>query len=519
MFMRSHIAVFCAALAFISCSNSATSGSEGDSSSEQLEASSSLQSSAKKTSSGALSSRVSSTILSSSSSSSQKASSGSNVYWNQSISYGILTDSRDSKKYRTTKIGSQNWMAENLNFIANVGESRCYDVKTTYCSKYGRLYDWEAATASCPDGWHLPDSSEWNQLAKHLGGSSVAGKILKASTSLWKTNTGNDAFGFAALPSGSYDNEQYYDLGNAGLFWTSTEMNSTTGYYQDIIGSSNALRGGSEKMEIGLAVRCIQDSEIGVSSSLGLSSQELPASSIASSSEALASSSVKSSSSGLSNSTMKDSRDGKTYKIVVIGDQTWMAENLAYLPSVNPTTDSSSVTAKYYVYQYSGIDTAAAKNQTMLPSGGTKYLNSYSTYGVLYNWPAVMAGASSSKSYPSNVRGICPTAWHVPSDTEWVELERFVSDSIGSQVGYSLKSKAGWYVNTLNTDRFGFSALPGGYFDGSWFASVGNYGHWWTSTASNTNEAYYRYLGYEWGTVGTDDYPKYNGFSVRCVKD
>ncbi|MCP4002072.1 MAG: hypothetical protein GY727_14280, partial [Gammaproteobacteria bacterium] len=92
-----------------------------------------------------------------------------------------------------------------------------------------------------------------------------------------------------------------------------------------------------------------------------------------------------------------DNRDSNTYQTVEIGGQCWMAENLAYLPSVNPPDQGSTTSPYYYVYGYDSTDVSEAKTEP-----------NYQTYGVLYNWPAAMAGAASSNTVPSGVQGICP---------------------------------------------------------------------------------------------------------------
>jgi len=75
---------------------------------------------------------------------------------------GTLTDPRDGKKYKTVKIGTQTWMAENLNYASE--GSRCYDGKPENCNKYGRLYFWKDALEVCPTGWHLASKKEWKEL-------------------------------------------------------------------------------------------------------------------------------------------------------------------------------------------------------------------------------------------------------------------------------------------------------------------------------------------------------------------
>lgn len=127
-----------------------------------------------------------------------------------------MLDSRDGNVYDVVTIGSQTWMAQNLNY--ETPNSTCYKENPSYCDKYGRLYSWDAAMVACPAGWHLPTSDEWNDLFSVVG-SSYSGYVLK-STSGWKDDgNGRDAFGFKVLPAGMGGDY----LGENALFWTSTE--------------------------------------------------------------------------------------------------------------------------------------------------------------------------------------------------------------------------------------------------------------------------------------------------------
>ncbi len=111
------------------------------------------------------------------------------VFLAASASYaGTMKDSRDGKTYKTVKIGNQVWMAENLNYQTD--ESKCYDNKPENCDKYGRLYVWGEAVTACPDGWHLPNNQEFEDL-KTLAGQK-AGDIDKAGTVLKSTTSWND---------------------------------------------------------------------------------------------------------------------------------------------------------------------------------------------------------------------------------------------------------------------------------------------------------------------------------------
>lgn len=227
-----------------------------------------------------------------------------------------------------------------------------------------------------------------------------------------------------------------------------------------------------------------------------------------------------------------DERDGTIYGTVTIGNQTWMKENLAYLPSVVGPRTSSRTEAYYYVNGYDGTDIAAAKATS-----------NYKTYGVLYNWVAAMNGEESSTANPSGVQGVCPDGWHLPSDEEWTELETHLSRNgykydgttgggIRSKIAKSLATSSGWGVSTVrgaigNTDyptyrnKSGFSALPGGSHStsGRTFNSTGNYAYWWSSTSYNLENAMRRNFGFNSTDVLQLYSYKSDGRSVRCVRD
>lgn len=194
--------------------------------------------------------------------------------------------------------------------------------------------------------------------------------------------------------------------------------------------------------------------------------------------------------------TFSDSREtpAKQYKWTKIGTQTWMAENLAYLPSVNAKSDESTSEAKYYVYDYDGESVATAKATS-----------NYTNYGVLYNWPAAMAA--------------CPTGWHLPSTWDFTTLYSNVGGV--ETAGTKLKSVSSWTEGgDTETDSYGFSALPGGYFlsyDG--FFDLLDNGSFWMTTEKNASYAYYQLMEYSMATMHSVYYEKDAGFSVRCLKD
>jgi uncharacterized protein (TIGR02145 family) len=208
--------------------------------------------------------------------------------------------------------------------------------------------------------------------------------------------------------------------------------------------------------------------------------------------------------------TFTDDRDGNVYNWIKIGNQVWMSENLKYLPDLTIPTIGSLTDPHFYVYDYSGNDVNAAQ--------GTA---NYITYGVLYNWAAAMNEAESSTNNPSEVQGVCPTGWHLPSDAEWTELTDYLGGA--NVAGGKLKETGTTHWNSPNngaTNEVGFTALPGGYrFIDGYFKFMGNEGYWWSTTQSNSTAAHTRLIQFDNGAAWNIAFGKDIGFSVRCVRD
>jgi uncharacterized protein (TIGR02145 family) len=205
-----------------------------------------------------------------------------------------------------------------------------------------------------------------------------------------------------------------------------------------------------------------------------------------------------------------DNRDGRKYKWVEIGNQVWMAENLAYLPAVVPPASSSQYVPYYYVYDYNGISISDAKAT-----------GNYGTYGVLYNWLAAMNTEEGSITNPSGVKGICPMGWHLPSDAEWAELIDYLGDA--SVAGGKLKESGYSHWQSPNieaTNSSGFTALPGGFIRIEGSCNVAGYsGLWWSATENGASYSFYYLIDYNRADVIRAYYNKPGGFSVRCVRD
>ena len=213
-----------------------------------------------------------------------------------------------------------------------------------------------------------------------------------------------------------------------------------------------------------------------------------------------------------------DPRDGYTYKTIKIGNQTWLAENLRYLPRIG---------SGYYVYDYHGNDVSEAKRT-----------NSFKKYGVLYNMVAA--------------KDACPNGWHIPSDDEWKKLERYIgmseneieifekrvlknniskwivpfrgSNQGSNLVGYDNVLKEGKLKENKTTD-YGFDAILGGwrnYFEN--FEGQNEIGRWWSSSIlQEFVDSYYFYiyreLSYMESGIGNGKCSELCCLSLRCIKD
>lgn len=526
-----------------SARNNSSSSEKAKSSSSSLVKSSSsssvvLSSSAKSSSSSAKSSssnEKSSSSVRNGSSSSLVVSEGwswdvpKELRLNPKKKYDSITDSRDGKVYKTIKIGKQVWMAENLNYADSVatpslkGQSWCYKNKPQNCDVMGRLYAWEAAVDSvkcgwgesctfsakvrgiCPSGWHLPNKSEWNALFSAVGGQSTAGRALKSLSGWDKSGNGTDAYGFSALPASyrsfdwTYDRDSFFYTGTSTYFWSATEYKEWSAYYIALYYlSEDVTVDYNTKRNYGYSVRCLKDEDEVTGDNSSSSSLTIPDDwSWDVPKEARLNPEIEYDS-------ITDSRDGKVYKTVKIGDQTWMAENLNY--------------------------DATDWNSWCFGKSNNKDSSTCDVAGRLYTWAAaidsiklkalksIVCGYGRSCTLPDMVDGICPSGWHLPNNAEWKDLFSAVGDI--STAGKVLKSQSGWVNKGNGSDTYGFSALPTGDRGSNGnFYNDGAIAYFWSSTTNSGTDAYTVELNNHFDRAYLRLDPKNFGFSVRCLKN
>lgn len=194
-----------------------------------------------------------------------------------SVASSTFKDARDGKNYKLVNIGTQTWMAENLNYAAS--DSKCggddgklKDENTANCDKYGRLYNWTTAMKACPSSWHIPSNAEWDKLMRYVDGDSgtsspynsrTAGKYLKAAGGWNEYNkssgNGTGAYGFVALPGGSYSGGSLSGIGNYGYWWSASEKSTSYAYGRLMTYSYEKASWGYGNKRFLFSVRCIKD--------------------------------------------------------------------------------------------------------------------------------------------------------------------------------------------------------------------------------------------------------------------
>ncbi len=406
-----------------------------------------------------------------------------------SLDYEEFTDSRDGKKYKTIKIGEQIWMAENLAYKADTG-CWAYKYDPDNVEKYGYYYNYETACKVCPDGWHLPTKEEFEILLNNYGGNSDAQDAMNANYKALKPG-GISGFSFRKVGV-RYENGNFQEIDNSHnttVFWSSSiRVNNCFKWGLKASGLSNSVNENN-----GYAIRCIKNDSAyynvekknwnkakdkNMLSSYYNYIENYPNGKYVEDAKKNIEEQIiieKKIAENRPSNTFYDSRNGKTYEIIKIGNQTWMAENLAY-----------KVNSGCWAYN--------------------NYQSNVAKYRYLYNW--------------ETAKKVCPNGWHLPSDAEWTILTNYLG---GLKIaGEKLKSTSNLWnsPNEGATNSSGFSALPGGYrYNNGAFGSVGNSGCWWSATEYSSTNAFARSLHYNKAEASRYNVNKSTSFSVRCIMD
>jgi len=438
------------------------------------------------------------------------------------------------RKVQTVHIGDQVWMANN--FDVKVPGSFCYENKEENCRKYGRLYTWPAVVklsekfakavakdsiskrkpkGVCPNGWHVPthlDYSRLNSYLKDIDEAVGVGTNLRSRTG-WEESedalSGENGFGFNGEALGAYKYSEpkmncasviktiipgerdpktkvvapadtvYGDscsvdptwvasLGFEGFgkltgFWTGTEVDAGSAEVRMLSYDEDDFILDTARKEEAFYLRCMMDPP---------DDDEI-----------------------YDSTAIVDKRDENKYKTVVVGKDTWMAENLRY------AADGS------YCYENKDIRCRS--------------------YGRLYPWhvamnlPADYIENSSAGGIAAEHQGICPDGWHVPSNEEWIALGQTALNKRKGGIGSALKNKEFWARGGAPISAAtGFNAMPSGnrMADGE-FMELGSSTYFWTAAGGDGLGGVYWYL-----INSKDDFTSaedFDGasFSLRCVKN
>ena len=462
-------------------------------------------------------------------------------------------------------------------------EKYCYINDPANCATYGGFYAWNemmnytttpSTQGICPSGWHIPTDAEWCTLTTYLdatvncntlgwSGTNAGGKMKETGTTHWVSpNIGaTNSSGFTALGAGYRDfNGDFSNLMGDAYFWSSSEHSAAAGFYRNLNSDGADVYQYYDNKAYGFSVRCIKDNippctpqpdqanagpdslniqgtsiQLQANVPVNGSGQWTVVSGLGGSfaDDTLATtlftgqagstftlvwtiSTVCGSSSDsvqigfatpqlfTCGSDFTDQRDGQVYPTVQIGNQCWMAKNLN---TGSMVTDHNTGAMHSHASDNGIIEKYCYNNDTL----------NCTEYGGLYDWNEAMGYVTTE-----GVRGICPEGWHIPTDTEWMELTTY----LGGEAEAGGKLKETGYVhwsqpNTGATNVVGFSAIGNGWrnFDGGFYNQNVD-GYYWTSTEYSQNVAWYRQFKYSSTQLVRDKLGyKTDGTSVRCLMD
>ena len=392
-----------------------------------------------------------------------------------------------------------------------------------YNTLYGKLYNWYAINDSrglCPTGWHVPSDGEWNAVINYLdpvadGGNNIniaGGKMITLEDNLFffpGYYSPENESGFSVVASGvSYNGMASYG-GSDAYFWSNDSMDFSGAWCRAFYGGDLSVYRLSLSKSLGMGLRCLRDSNLvevsGCTDSAACNyavnanyddgsclypnygcndGDEITVNDIFNSSCQCIGSLF-----SVGNGVLDI--DNNYYPTIIINGVEWMQQNLtvsrfANGESIANNLDDTSwgVTEEGAFYQY------------------------YPEYGKLYNWFAV-----------SDLNGLCPTGWHVPTKLEWNSLINSLGG--GQAAGGKLKSNLYWTdPNVGEINLSGFNSLPAGYRSISGeLNSFNNTGRFWSKDQYGITEAWHISLSSFTSIANLFTLPKQYGFSVRCIRD
>jgi uncharacterized protein (TIGR02145 family) len=479
-------------------------------------------------------------------------------------------------EYSTILIDDKCWFSENCRYLPEVSlSSEESDTEPYYYvygyegtdvtaakstanyETYGVLYNWPAVMIEdiCPSGWHIPSDVEFTQLTGFLGGWDIAAHRMKDVdfNQQWALSSSSNSSGFTGLPGGYCTSSGFSGNGGSDGYWWSSSDDGLDTWTIQLSSEGDEVYRPQMSKSLGLSARCLKDyidacgilnggnssclDECGIPNGDNSSCADACGVPYGNNSTCLDACGIPNGDNSTcldecgvpngDNSTCIDAcgvpngdagscpcgipngdvssclcegmssplitHEGYDYTTVQIGEQCWFAENCRYLPEISPLNAWNVTTPSYHVYGYFGTDVEAAQDTS-----------TYETYGVLYNWPAVMT------------EGICPSGWHIPSDSEFTQLTDFLGGE-SLVVADALKSAYGWANGENGSNSVGFNALPGGIGIGgiAIFDNMGYVGNWWSSSLGMSFVLGSDYFGYDIQDPGPFMFLN----SARCVRD
>ena len=471
-----------------------------------------------------------------------------------------LTDI-DGNVYNTVQLGSQCWMKENLHTtrFANgnaitLGTDHSATEKYYYypdgndanAATYGLLYNWasvmngaQSSTGNpsgvqgvCPDGWHVPSFQEWTALTSYVGSRSQyicdgeSENIAKALANNSGWNTGvldcavgvnqatNNATHFTGMPTGGFVSSGIANFGKYAMFWTCTgNGDGADALYLAYTTATVGHPSSGYAATYGLGVRCVRDEGNGGGGGGSDNASSCTVGSV----------NANETGSGGQITELRD-YDNNNYRVVQIGSQCWMKDNLRTKHYADGTTISQGSNNVF------NLTTSVA--HYFYPDGNSA---NATAYGLLYNWKAAIRNlGDASTSNPSGVQGVCPNGWHLPSEAEYTQMTEYVQSqseyacnpNYANYVASAFAANEGWSTSPIEcapgynlsaNNATGFSAMPAGQWaqDPS---GMYQYASLWGASGDSST-------AYSWNLMMNHPYPVVSydmsewAYSVRCVRN